>query len=59
MADTAPTTITRIVNEVPAGEPHFADNHFSAPSIERLNQVGYLAAKPALGLGLAEGDAKD
>jgi Patatin phospholipase len=35
MADTAPTMITRIVNEVPAGEPPFTDNDFSAPTIAR------------------------
>ena len=35
MADTAPTMITRIVNEVAAGEPPFTDNDFSAPTIDR------------------------
>ena len=49
MADAAPTTITRIVNEVPTGEPPFTDNDFSAPTIERHKQAGYLTAKRALG----------
>jgi len=49
MADAAPTTITRIVNEVPAGEPPFTDNDFSAPTIERHKRSGYLIAKRALG----------
>ena len=49
MADAAPTTITRIVNEVSAGEPPFTDNDFSAPTIERHKQAGYLIAKRALG----------
>ena len=49
MADAAPTTITRIVNEVPAGEPPFTDNDFSAPTIQRHKQAGYLTAKRALG----------
>jgi len=50
MLTTVPTTITRIVNEVPAGEPHFRDNDFSARSIERLTQAGYLTAKRAVNL---------
>jgi hypothetical protein len=54
MAEAAPTTITRIVNEVPAGEPPFTDNDFSAPTIERHKQTGYLTAKRALCEGLAE-----
>jgi NADPH-dependent 2,4-dienoyl-CoA reductase/sulfur reductase-like enzyme/predicted acylesterase/phospholipase RssA len=49
MADAAPTTITRIVNEVPAGEPPFTDNDFSVPTIERHKRAGYLIAKRALG----------
>lgn len=54
MADAAPTTITRIVNEAPAGEPPFTDNDFSARTIERHKQAGYLMAKRALGDGLAK-----
>jgi NTE family protein len=54
MADAAPTTITRIVNEVPAGEPPFTDNDFSVPTIERHKQAGYLIAKRAIGEGLAD-----
>jgi hypothetical protein len=54
MADAAPTTITRIVNEVPAGEPPFTDNDFSALTIERHKQAGYLIAKRCLGEGPAE-----
>jgi hypothetical protein len=45
MADTPPTTITRIVNEVPTGEPPY---DFSARTIERHKQAGYLIAKRAL-----------
>jgi hypothetical protein len=44
MADAAPTTITRIVNEVPPGEPPFTDNDFSALIIERHKQAGYVLA---------------
>ena len=40
MGDTAPTTITRIVNEVPVGELPFTDNDFSARTIERHKQAG-------------------
>lgn len=54
MADTAPTTIMRIVNEVPAGEPPFMDNDFSALTIERHKQAGYLAARRTLSESLAE-----
>jgi NTE family protein len=51
MADTALTTITRIVNEVPAGEPHFTDNDFSVESIAWLKQAGYQLTKRAVGAG--------
>jgi NTE family protein len=51
MADTASTTITRIVNDVPAGEPHFTYNDFSVQSIERLKQAGYRLAQRALDVG--------
>ncbi|MGO9674704.1 MAG: FAD-dependent oxidoreductase [Methylocella sp.] len=53
MADTAPTMITRIVNEAPAGEPPFPDNDFSARTIERHKQAGYQMTKRALGDGTA------
>jgi hypothetical protein len=49
MGHTAPTTITRIVNEVPVGEQPFTENDFSARTIERHKQAGYLIAKRALG----------
>ena len=49
MADAAPTTITRIVNEVPEGEPPFLDNDFSLRTIERHKKAGYECAKRALG----------
>ena len=49
MGHTAPTTITRIVNEVPVGEQPFTENDFSAQTIERHKQAGYLIAKRALG----------
>jgi NADPH-dependent 2,4-dienoyl-CoA reductase/sulfur reductase-like enzyme len=48
MGDAAPTTITRIVNEVTAGEPPFTDNDFSAPTIERHKKAGYRMAQRAL-----------
>jgi NTE family protein len=48
MADTAPTTITRIVNEGAEGEPPFAANNFSALTIERLKKAGYQMAKRAI-----------
>ena len=48
MADTAPTTITRIVNEGVEGEPPFAANNFSALTIERLKTAGYHMAKRAI-----------
>ena len=54
MADTAPTTITRIVNEAAAGEPPFAANNFSALTIERLKKAGYHMAKRAILDSLAE-----
>ena len=55
MADTAPTMITRIVNEVPAGEPPFTDNDFSAPTIERHKKAGYRMAQRALIDRVADG----
>ena len=48
MADTAPTMITRIVNEVQAGEPPFTDNDFSAPTIARHKKAGYRMAQRSL-----------
>lgn len=51
MGDAAPTTITRVVNEVPEGEPPFVDNDFSTQTIERLKQAGYLMTKRATGAG--------
>ena len=54
MADTAPTTITRIVNEAAAGEPPFAANNFSALTIERLKKAGHHMAKRAILGSLAE-----
>jgi hypothetical protein len=50
MADAAPTTVTRIVNEVPEGEPPFLDldNDFSPRTIERHKKAGYGCAKRAL-----------
>jgi predicted acylesterase/phospholipase RssA len=51
MADAAPTTITRIVNEVPKGESPFGDNDFSLRTIERHKKAGYECAKRALGGG--------
>lgn len=51
MADTAPTTITRIANEVAAGEPPFLDNDFSERTINRHRTAGYQMAKRALGDG--------
>jgi predicted acylesterase/phospholipase RssA len=48
MGAAAPTTITRIVNEVTAGEPPFTDNDFSAPTIERHKKAGYRMAQRAL-----------
>ena len=54
MADTAPTMITRIVNEGAEGEPPFAANNFSALTIERLKKTGYDMAKRAILGSLAE-----
>jgi len=54
MGHTAPTTITRIVNEVPEGEQPFTESDFSAQTIERHKQAGYLIAKRALGDELAD-----
>jgi NTE family protein len=51
MAEAAPTTITRIVNELAPGELPFMDVDFSAPSIERHKQAGYQMTKRALGEG--------
>jgi NADPH-dependent 2,4-dienoyl-CoA reductase/sulfur reductase-like enzyme/predicted acylesterase/phospholipase RssA len=48
MADAAPTTITRIVNKVPEGEPAFTDNDFSMITVERHMKAGYASAKRAL-----------
>jgi Patatin phospholipase len=48
MADAAPTTITRIVNEAPEGELPFLDNDFSLRTIERHKKAGYESAKRAL-----------
>jgi hypothetical protein len=48
MAEAAPTTIKRIVNELAAGELPFTDVDFSAISIERPKQTGYQMAKRAL-----------
>jgi Patatin phospholipase len=59
MADAAPTMITRIVNEVRAGEPPFTDNDFSAPTIARHKKAGYRMAQHALidrvGFGVKSG----
>lgn len=54
MADAPPTTITRFVNEVPPGEPPFADNDFSNWTIERHKQAGYRVAMRVLGGMLAD-----
>lgn len=51
MGDAAPTTITRVVNEVPEGEPTFIDNDFSTQTIERHKQAGYLMTKRAVEAG--------
>ena len=51
MAETAPTTITRFVNEVAARELSFSDIDFSARSIERDKQAGYQMAKSILSDG--------
>jgi predicted acylesterase/phospholipase RssA len=53
MGHAGPTTITRILNEVPIGGPPFMDNDFSFRSIEQQKQIGYRMAKRALGAGLA------
>jgi hypothetical protein len=49
MANAAPTTITRIVNEVQEGETPFTDNDFSQQTIERHKKAGYECAKRAIG----------
>ncbi len=59
MADTAPTMITRIVNEVQAGEPPFTDNDFSAPTIARHKKAGYRMAQRALIDKAADGAQTD
>lgn len=59
MGQAAPTTITRIVNEVATGEPPFTDNDFSEPTIGRHKQAGYQLAKRALGDGRADAARQD
>jgi Patatin phospholipase len=48
IADAAPTTITRIVNEIPEGELPFLDNDFSLRTNEGHKKAGYESARPAL-----------
>jgi NTE family protein len=48
MGDAAPTTITRIINDVQQGETPFADNDFSTQTIARHKRVGYLMTKRAI-----------
>ena len=59
MADTTPTTITRIVNEVPPGEQLFTENDFSAWTIGRHKQAGYLIGQRTLGDGLIAAPLRD
>jgi NTE family protein len=49
MAEMPPTTITRIVNEVPAGQQPFSEIDFSGPSIVRHKDAGYQIARRLLG----------
>jgi NTE family protein len=49
MADMPPTTVTRIVNEVSAGEQPFGEIDFSGPSIARHKDAGYQIARRVLG----------
>ena len=48
MGEAAPTTITRIINEVQEGDPPFIDNDFSTQTIARHKHVGYLMTKRAI-----------
>ena len=53
MAEMPPTTITRIVNEVPAGEQPFREIDFSAQRIAQYKEGGYQMTKRILCRGAA------
>uniref|UniRef100_UPI003F496284 FAD-dependent oxidoreductase n=1 Tax=Cupriavidus yeoncheonensis TaxID=1462994 RepID=UPI003F496284 len=48
MGNAAPTTITRIINQVKEGDPQYINGDFSWQTVERHKKVGFETAKKAL-----------